>query len=106
MGRSNCTWLLRSELWLLGELGGEGKRKGQKIWQLVMREEVDEELLLLENEVAALRLPESHRSSVVQSGAPPPSYHYYRVTFCSNDAGDADLWNPNLTKIRSSVQRI
>lgn len=78
MGRSNqITWLLRSEVWLLGELGGEGKRKGHKIWSLGMG--VDKELLL-ENEVAAQRLPEFHRSLVVQSGAPPPSYYCYRVT--------------------------
>lgn len=80
MDSSNLTWLLRSEVWLLGKLGGEGKRKGHKIWPLVMGEGVDEELLL-ENEVAAQRLAESHRSLVVQSGAPPPSHHCYRVIF-------------------------
>lgn len=80
MGRSDqITWLLRSEVWLLGELGDEGKRKGHKI-RLVLGTGVDEELLL-ENEVAAQRLPESHKSSGEQSGAPPPSHHCCRVTF-------------------------
>lgn len=80
MDRSNLTWLLRTEVWLLGKLGGEGKRKSHKIRSLVMGEGVDEELLL-ENEVATQRLLESHRSSVVQSGVPPPSHHCYLVTF-------------------------
>lgn len=90
MGRSHLTWPLRSEIWLLGELGGAGKHKGHKIWPLVMGEGVDEELLL-GNGVAAQRLPGPHGSSVVQSGAPPPSHHCYHVTFWSNDVGDADL---------------
>lgn len=80
MSRSNITWLLHSEVWLLGELGGEGKHKGHKIWPLVLGMGVDEELLL-ENEEAAQRLPESHRSSVVQSGALLPSHRCHRVTF-------------------------